>query len=52
VPPIDVVLVNRSDLPSSGAGETPIMAVAPAISNAIFDATGTRHRDLPMRPFA
>ena len=50
VPIIETVLLDRKDLPSAGAGETPIVAVAPAISNAIFDATRTRHRSLPMRP--
>jgi nicotinate dehydrogenase subunit B len=44
------VLVNRPDLPSAGAGETPIVAVAPAIGNAIFQATGVRLRSLPMTP--
>jgi isoquinoline 1-oxidoreductase len=34
VPPIDVVLLNRPDLPSAGAGETPIVCVAPAIGSA------------------
>jgi isoquinoline 1-oxidoreductase len=47
-PPIEVVLVDRRDLPSIGAGETPIVAIAPAISNAIFDATGVRLRSMPM----
>lgn len=50
VPEIDAVLLDRKDLPSAGAGETPIMAVAPAIGNAIFDATGTRLRSLPLVP--
>lgn len=50
VPAIDTVLVNRKDIPSAGAGETPIMAVAPAIGNAILDATGVRLRSLPMVP--
>ena len=35
-PQIEVVLVDRKDLPSAGAGETPIVGVAPAIGNAIF----------------
>jgi isoquinoline 1-oxidoreductase len=48
VPPIEVVLVNRSDLPSAGAGETPMIAVAPALANAIFDGTGRRLRSLPL----
>ena len=50
VPAIEIVLVDRKDIPSAGAGETPIMAVAPAIGNAIFDATGVRLRSLPMVP--
>jgi isoquinoline 1-oxidoreductase len=48
-PEIDVVLVDRKDLPSAGAGETPIVAVAPAVANAIFDATGKRLRSLPLK---
>lgn len=50
VPELDVVLVDRKDLPSAGAGETPLVCVAPAIGNAIFDATGTRLRSLPLIP--
>jgi nicotinate dehydrogenase subunit B len=50
VPKIDVVLLDRKDLPSAGAGETPIVAVAPAVGNAIFDASGVRARSLPMVP--
>jgi len=50
VPPIEIVLLDRKDLPSAGAGETPIVGVAPAIGNAIFDATGIRIRSLPMIP--
>jgi isoquinoline 1-oxidoreductase len=50
VPPIEVVLLDRPDIPSAGAGETPIVAVAPALANAIFAACGTRMRSLPLRP--
>ena len=50
VPPIDVVLVDRKDLPSAGAGETPIVGLAPAVGNAIFAATGKRLRALPLAP--
>ena len=50
VPQIEAVLLDRKDIPSAGAGETPIMAVAPAIGNAIFNATGTRLRGLPLIP--
>jgi len=48
IPDIEVVLLDRKDLPSAGAGETPIVGPAPAIANAIFDATGQRLRDLPL----
>jgi nicotinate dehydrogenase subunit B len=47
-PEIGVVLVDRKDLPSAGAGETPIVTVAPAIANAIFAATGERLRSMPL----
>ena len=50
VPPIEVVLIDRRDLPSAGAGETPIIAIAPAIANAICAATGVRLRSLPLVP--
>jgi isoquinoline 1-oxidoreductase len=50
VPTIETVLVDRRDLPSAGAGETPIVGLAPAVGNAIFDATGIRLRSLPMVP--
>ncbi len=49
-PQIEVVLLDRKDLAPAGAGETPIIAIAPAIGNAIFDATGVRIRSLPMAP--
>lgn len=49
VPTIDVQLLDRPDLPSSGAGETPLIATAPAIANAVFAATGARVREMPIR---
>ena len=52
VPPIEVVLIDRPDLPSAGAGESPLIAIAPALANAIFAATGTRLRSLPLAPDA
>jgi isoquinoline 1-oxidoreductase len=48
VPALETVLVDRKDLPSAGAGETPIVGLAPAVGNAVFDATGIRLRSLPM----
>ena len=47
VPPIEVILIDRRDIPAAGAGESPITPVAPAIGNAIFRATGRRLRSLP-----
>lgn len=49
VPELDVHLLNRPDLPSAGGGETPIIAIAPAIANAVFHATGRRLREMPLR---
>jgi nicotinate dehydrogenase subunit B len=50
MPPLEVVLLDHPDIPSAGAGETPIVALAPAIANAIFAAAGVRLRDLPLIP--
>ena len=50
VPAIDVVLRDRPDIASAGAGETPIVCVAPALANALFTATGARVRSLPLLP--
>jgi len=48
MPKVEVVLVDRKDQPSAGAGETPIVGVAPAIANAIFAMTGERLRTMPL----
>jgi len=50
VPALETVLVDRKDIPSVGAGECPMVGLAPAIANAIFDATGARLRALPLIP--
>jgi isoquinoline 1-oxidoreductase len=50
VPKIEVLLINRNDLPSTGAGEAGIIGIAPAIRNAILDATGTALTALPLIP--
>jgi isoquinoline 1-oxidoreductase len=50
VPEIEVVILDRKDLPSAGAGETPLVTLAPAVANAIFAATGIRLRSLPLAP--
>ncbi len=50
MPVFETVLLDRKDIVSAGAGETPIVGIAPAIGNAIFDATGQRLRSLPLAP--
>jgi len=49
-PVIECVLVDRKDVQSSGAGETPFAGIAPAVGSAIRQATGVRLRSLPMAP--
>jgi isoquinoline 1-oxidoreductase len=49
VPELDIHLMDRPDIPSAGAGETPIIAIAPAVANALFDATGVRVRTMPIK---
>ena len=41
---VDIVLINRPELPPAGAGESSIRPVAAALANAVFDATGVRLR--------
>jgi isoquinoline 1-oxidoreductase len=49
-PEIEVHLIDQRNLPSAGAGESPITAVAPAIAAAIYSAGGKRVREMPMLP--
>jgi isoquinoline 1-oxidoreductase len=49
-PHVEPVLIDRKDIPSAGAGETGLVGLAPAVGNAIFAATGTRLRNMPMAP--
>jgi CO/xanthine dehydrogenase Mo-binding subunit len=49
VPELDIQVLDRTDLDSAGAGETPIIAIAPAVANALFHATGQRVRAMPIR---
>ncbi len=50
VPALETVLLDRREAASVGGGETPIVAIAPAVGNAIFQAAGVRLRSLPMVP--
>jgi CO/xanthine dehydrogenase Mo-binding subunit len=47
---VDIVLINRPELPPVGAGESSIRPVAAALANAVFDATGVRLRRAPVTP--
>ena len=47
-PKLEVVMLNRKDIPSVGAGETPILGIAPAVRNAIANATGKKIFSLPL----
>jgi CO/xanthine dehydrogenase Mo-binding subunit len=47
VPAIDIILMNRSDVAATGAGETAITVVPAAIGNAIFDSISLRLREVP-----
>lgn len=55
VPQIEVFFVDKPDylvdpMGTKGLGEIAIIGVAPAIANAIFNATGKRIRELPITP--
>lgn len=49
-PEVDIVLIDRPELPATGAGEASTRPMAAAIGNAIFDATGVRLRRAPFTP--
>ncbi len=50
VPEVDIVLINRPEMPALGGGEPSIVPITAAIANAIFDATGARVRQVPFTP--
>ena len=47
-PTIDTIILT-SDAPLGGGGEPGTPPIAPALANAVFNATGQRMRSLPMR---
>src|SRR5215469_437553 len=51
-PKVQTVLINHPEIPATGVGEPAVNLIAPAISSAIFDATGVRIRTLPLLPAA
>jgi nicotinate dehydrogenase subunit B len=50
IPDVEIVLINRQEMPALGGGEPSIVAVPAAIANAIFDAVGVRLREIPLTP--
>jgi CO/xanthine dehydrogenase Mo-binding subunit len=50
VPKLDIALIDRPTEPPVGAGEAACTTVAPALANAVFDATGARLRTVPFTP--
>lgn len=54
VPEVESVLIETDDpegpFGAKGIGEPPLVATAPAIANAIYDAIGVRIRELPITP--
>ncbi len=50
LPKMEILFVDNPETPALGGGEPPIIAMAPAIANAIFDAVGVRLLQLPMTP--
>jgi xanthine dehydrogenase YagR molybdenum-binding subunit len=55
IPPLEVYFVNKKDpytnpMGSKGLGEIALIGMAPAITNAVFNATGKRIRTLPVTP--
>jgi CO/xanthine dehydrogenase Mo-binding subunit len=49
-PAMEIVLLNEIEFEACGSGEASITIVAPAIGNAVFDATGVRLREVPFTP--
>jgi CO/xanthine dehydrogenase Mo-binding subunit len=50
VPRVESVLINQTDVPAMGAGETAVTVAVAAIGNAVFDASGVRLREVPFTP--
>ncbi|MDB5062291.1 MAG: Aldehyde oxidase and xanthine dehydrogenase molybdopterin binding, partial [Mucilaginibacter sp.] len=55
IPQIEAIFIDRPDpiinpIGTKGIGEISLIGVAPAIANAVYNATGKRVRELPITP--
>ena len=50
VPDVQIVLLNRKEMPALGGGEPSTVPVPAAIANAVYDAIGIRLREVPITP--
>jgi CO/xanthine dehydrogenase Mo-binding subunit len=50
IPKLEIVLLNRPEIDSTGSGEPSICPVPAAVANAVFDAIGVRLRQVPFKP--
>ncbi|HLO65895.1 MAG TPA: molybdopterin cofactor-binding domain-containing protein [Holophaga sp.] len=50
IPRIQVVFAENPAMPTQGIGEPPVVPVAAALANAVFDATGARVTHVPFTP--
>ncbi len=50
IPRIEVVFAENSGMATQGIGEPPVVPVAAALANAVFDATGARVSHVPFTP--
>ncbi|MBI4911940.1 MAG: xanthine dehydrogenase family protein molybdopterin-binding subunit [Acidobacteria bacterium] len=50
IPRIQVVFPDNPGMPTQGIGEPPVVPVAAALANAVFDATGARVTQVPFTP--
>ncbi len=48
MPPVEVYFIESGARPLGGVGEVGPVTVIPALTNAIFAATGVRYRSLPL----
>ena len=50
VPDVQIVLINRKEMPALGGGEPSTVPVPAAIANAVYDAIGVHAREVPITP--